>query len=340
VTLRGLGLAGLAVLGVSLGAPAVAPARPAEAARAGGAPSPAATQARQLASLDIGIADQKTTMFYDPRFAALHVRHARLVIPWDVLSVGWQRQLLDNWVKSAALAHVSPLLTFGHSRRPGRRRQLPSPKRLRTEFLRLRKRYPAVREWATWNEPNHCGEPLCHKPELAARYYDALRRACPRCTILAAEVLDMPNMARWVKAFRRAARVEPRYWGLHNYIDANRFRTSGTRRLLAATRGQIWFTETGGVVFRRTTGKVRFHESPTHAAHAVSWVFRRLVPLSPRVTRVYLYHWDRTDTADNWDSALLTPAGRPRPAFAVLEREVRQVTAARECAAALAATRR
>ena len=188
----------------------------------------------------------------------------------------------------------------------------------------MRKRYPAVREWATWNEPNHCGEPLCHKPELAGAL---LRRPAPGVPALHDPRRRGPRHAehdalgQGVPA-RRAG--EPRYWGLHNYIDANRFRTSGTRRLLRATRGQIWFTETGGVVFRRTTGKVRFRESPGTPPHAVGWVFRRLVPLSPRITRVYLYHWDRTDTADNWDSALLTPAGRPRPAFAVLQREVRQ----------------
>jgi hypothetical protein len=324
-----------AALGVLAGL-LVLPAAAAARAVPSPVPAPPAGVAA-MARLGIGIADQKPSMFTDPRFTALGVRQARLVIPWDVLTVGWQRQELDAWMAAATLAGVRPLLTFGHSRKPGLRRSLPTAQQLRTQFLRLRARFPGVRDWATWNEPNHCGEPLCHKPALAARYFDTLRHACPRCTVLAAEVLDMPNMTSWVRAFRRAARVEPRYWGLHNYIDANRFRTSGTRELLAATRGQIWFTETGGVVYRRTTGKVRFSESPSHAALAVRWLFDRLVPLSPRISRVYLYHWDRAGPADLWDSALLTPAGRPRPAFAVLQREVRRVTAARRQQAALAA---
>ena len=87
-------------------------------------------------------------------------------------------------------------------------------------------------DYASWNEANHCGEPTCHRPALVAAYWRKLRGECPTCRILAAEVLDMPNMTSWVKAFRRAAKVEPRYWGLHNYIDANRLRTTGTRRLL------------------------------------------------------------------------------------------------------------
>ena len=57
-------------------------------------------------------------------------------------------------------------------------------------------------------------------------------------------------------AFRRHAHeVEPRYWGMHNYIDANRLRTTGTRRMLRAVKGQIWFTETGGIVARRTAAR-------------------------------------------------------------------------------------
>ena len=49
---------------------------------------------------------------------------------------------------------------------------------------------------------------------------------------------------------------EPRYWGLHNYIDANRARTTGTRRMLHAVKGQVWFTETGGIVARANRHKV------------------------------------------------------------------------------------
>ena len=80
-----------------------------------------------------------------------------------------------------------------------------------------------------------------------------MRRACPKCTILGAELLDMPNMAlvgRRLPQAHRARSWSPRYWGLHNYIDANRLRTTGTRTLLAHTTGQIWFTETGGIVKR------------------------------------------------------------------------------------------
>ena len=202
-----------------------------------------------------GIADQKPAMFSDPLFSDLQIRKARIVVPWDVLSQAWQVHDLDAWMTAAHKANVRPLVSFGRSRREGQARRLPSVRRLRREYRRLRARYPFVTEWATWNEANHCSQPTCRRPGLVASYYDMLRRNCRRCTVLGAEVLDQPNMASWVRAFESHAKVRPRVWGLHNYLDANRMRTSGTRTLLANTRGQIWFTETGGIVKRRRSAR-------------------------------------------------------------------------------------
>ena len=272
--------------------------------------------------LRVGIADQKASMFSDPRFAALGVRSARIAIAWDAMTSPWQRAELDDWLTAARTAGVEPLVTFGHSRLPGRRRVLPTPAQLGAQFRALRARYPWVRDFATWNEANYCGEPTCHKVALVVRYYKALRRACPSCRILAAEMLDFPNMAQWVRDFQHAARAEPAYWGLHNYRDANRLQTANTRALLRVTSGEVWFTETGGIVDRRNKSTVSFEESPAHAAVATRWVFDRLVPLSPRITRVFLYHWSSDSLEDTWDSALVGPDGQPRPALRVLRDEL------------------
>jgi hypothetical protein len=279
-------------------------------------------------ALTIGIADQKPDMFTDPRFQAAHIAYARRAVPWDALTNPSQTAALDQWLAAARAAHVNPLLSFTHSSTD--RRELPTPERLLYEFRRFRARYPWVTDYASWNEANHCGEPTCHRPELVAAYWRKLRVACPKCRILAAEVLDMPNMTSWVKAFRRAAKVEPRYWGLHNYIDANRLRTTGTRRLLKATgRGLIWFTETGGIVSRTNRRRVTFPESASHAAVATRFLFDDLVPLSRRITRVYLYHWNIEPGPTTWDSGLIGPTGRPRPAYAVLQRELAKLAVRR-----------
>jgi polysaccharide biosynthesis protein PslG len=123
----------------------------------------------------------------------------------------------------------------------------------------------------------------------------------------------------WIRSFRRAAKEEPRYWGLHNYIDANRGRTTGTLRMLRAVKGQVWFTETGGIVSRTNRRKVTFPESAHHAATATRFLFSKLVPLSRRVTRVYVYHWNTDGPPTTWDSALIGPTGRTRPAYKVVK---------------------
>ena len=271
-------------------------------------------------ALVIGIADQKPDMFSDPLFLGLQVRYARLAVSWDAMEHPWEQQQVDAWLDDARAAGVQPLIGFGHSRVD--RRKLPTPSRFKYDFRTFRARYPWVTTFATWNEANHCGEPTCHRPQLVAAYYRSIVRECPQCRILGAELLDMPNMADWVDAYQKhlGPSRSPRYWGLHNYIDANRMRTTGTRTLLRHAKGQIWFTETGGIVRRRNRAKVGFPESATHAAQATRWVFDKLVPLSRRITRVYLYHWNAV-TGDNWDSGLVDPRGRSRPALRVLRGE-------------------
>jgi hypothetical protein len=271
-------------------------------------------------ALVVGIGDQKPDMFRDPLFTGLGISHARIAVSWDALESDWERAEVDAWMDAARAEGVQPLVGFWHAR-GDRRRVLPTPERFKYEFRQFRARYPWVTTFATWNEANHCGEPTCHRPALVAAYYRAMMRECPTCTILAAEVLDMPNMAKWVDQFQHALGARPKLWGLHNYLDANRMRTSGTRALLRHTRGRIWFTETGGIVNRANKRKVGFPESPTHAAAATRWVFDRLVPLSRRITRVYLYHWNAA-RHDNWDSGLVDYRGRARPALRVVRDEM------------------
>ena len=279
-----------------------------------------ATAPAQGPPVRIGIGDQKTEMFTDPRFEELGLKLARLTVPWDALETDWQRQELDQWLLTARTAHVDPLITFSHSRLAGQRRVLPTPGRFAYEFALFRKHYPWIKTFAVWNEVNHCGEPTCHKVKLVVRYYRAIRRLCPSCKILAGELLDFPNMTKYVKDFRHYLGRDPKYWGLHNYRDANRLQTVNTRRLLKSTKARIWLTETGGIVNRLNKSSVHFEESPKHAAAATRWVFDRLVPLSSRIERVYLYHWNASSAFDTWDSALIGPDGRSRPAFRVLER--------------------
>jgi Glycosyl hydrolase catalytic core len=261
---------------------------------------------------DVGIADQKADMFSDPRFAQLGVKRARLDLAYDALLDPGQTAALDAWMAGAQLNGVQVVVTFDRSRRPGRKSFRPDTYSLVKQFKRLRARYPFVKEWVTWNEPN-----LSQTASRTARQWLALQKACPTCTIVAADVVDRPNLSRWVKAFIKTAHKQPKIWGLHNYADANQYTPKATKAMLKAVKGKIWFTETGGVVKRNNGSSVKYTgESLTHAAKAINYIFTKLVRLSPRIQRVYVFHWNGRNAS--WDSALISPNGTPRPAFAVL----------------------
>jgi hypothetical protein len=276
----------------------------------------------QQAGVEVGIADQKADMFFDQRFGALGIHRARLAVAWDVMTTRGQVAELDRWLQGAQALGVQPLISFMHSR--SMRRQVPSPLRMKREFRRFRQRYPWVTTFATWNEANHCGEPLCHRPKLAAAFYRALRAECPTCTILAPEVLDTPNMRSWVMAFARELGFMPKLWGLHNYVEANRFKMRRLRELLDITRGaKVWLTETGGLVRRDNGSQTVIPEGARHAGDVTRYIFDRIVPLNPRVKRVYIYHWNSVSAKDTWDSGLISPSGHERSALYVLSRVLR-----------------
>lgn len=271
----------------------------------------------------IGIADQKADMFADARFSDLGIRDARLAVSWDALHQDWQRGELDAWMNGARAHGIDPLITFGHSRVSSF--TLPSPKRMRLEFRAFRARYPWATTFASWNETNHCGEKVCRRPRLVASYYRALKRECPTCTILAAEVIDLPSMATWMRGFRRALGYMPKLWGLHNYVEANRFKTKRLHQMLKliGRKGKLWLTETGGVVRRSNNSSTDLPEGPRHAARVARFIFDRILKRNRQIRRVYYYHWNAGPPSTTWDSGLITYGGRERGSFWVLRRVLR-----------------
>jgi hypothetical protein len=278
-------------------------------------PTPALSHAaaRQTPPV-IGIADQKPAFLSDPNFLGLGVKNARVAVAWDAMTTPWQVDELDTWMNAARAAGVQPLVTFDRSRLPGRAHKFPTPAQLQAQFRAFRARYPWVRDFSAWNEPNLWGL----KPELNARYYLALKRSCKVCKVLAADLLDQPSTPKWVRRFVKVA-GQPRYWGFHNYVSANRLQTSRTKDLLKVTKGQIWLTETGGLVARRNGSKISLPQGQSHAAKVTRFILRDIVGLSPRITRVYLYQWDSSSASDSWDSGLVSHDGQARPALGVLK---------------------
>jgi hypothetical protein len=272
----------------------------------------AALPAAAPAKVAIGIADNKPQMFSDYRYRELGIKYARIDLAYDALTDPVLRPQVDAWMKAAQAAGTRPLITFDRSRR--RTSYNPSPAQMAKSLKNLRARYPFLKEFATWNEAN-----INKRPETVARWYLALRKACPTCTILGADLIDRSNVGTWAQRFVKAAKRTPKVWGLHNYVDANTLKTTGTRKLLASVKGAVWFTETGGVVSRHNGSGVKFPMSAGRAATVTKFLFSTLARLSPRVQRIYLYHWN-TGVGDGttWDSGLIGPDDKARPALQIL----------------------
>ena len=189
--------------------------------------APASASAGMASKLTVGIAEQQPDFFSQPLFERTGIHHARLLVGWNAMYTKWQREQADTWLAAAQAAGVTPLVSFGHSR--SNRRDLPSVLRFTRAFRAFHERYPGSRRSRPGTRPTTAASRPASHPEKVAAYWRAIRVECPSCRVLAAELLDSPNMAAWARAFRRASKVEPKLWGLHNYIDANRFTTGYTR---------------------------------------------------------------------------------------------------------------
>jgi hypothetical protein len=287
----------------------------------------------QAQALTIGIADQRAGTFHDARLTSL-VHNARLSVAWDAMRYDWQRREIDTWMSAAKTAGIVPLVTFGRSRT--RKFSLPPVDVYRKEMLRFRHRYPDVREYSPWNEPNLAVRRSNYDPQRIASYYRVLRRMCPTCDVLGADVVDTTSIDRWMRAYLREFPRDqrPRLWGLHNYVDVNSRSDWGTRMMRRLAPGEIWFTETGAIIRRRKPSALDDNDRRSlirigggaRAVQATRRVFR-LAATSPRITRVYIYHWKATSNG-SWDSALVAPNGTTRPSFDVFAAQARRALAA------------
>jgi hypothetical protein len=271
---------------------------------------PAAASAQDVT---VGIGEPSPDLFEDPRFEETGIKHARLIVPFDLVRAGgWALAVTDLWLHRARRDGVEPLVSFSHSFTKRRRMRLPSVRHYVARVAEFRARYPWVREFSTWNEANHPGtQPTGRHPRRTATFYRALRRMCTGCTVVAVEVLLTHSWRtwRWIRRFRERAGPGPHIFGIHNYPDVNRERSLNTRLFLRRVpRAEVWLTETGGVV---RFGRWKHDE--TRAARAVRHAFR-MASVLPRVTRMYLYNW-RADANITWDSGLISREGVERHGY-------------------------
>ncbi len=273
------------------------------------------------AAMVTGLGDQQTGFFEHPSFQQLRIDAVRVVVPWDVALT--HDPSAAAWIDRALGRGLVPLVAFEKSRGvvcPGAGCRAPTAAAYEAAVAAFRARWPQITELAPWNEPNHRGQPTYPQPGLAAQYYNAARAACPQCLLVAGDLLDDGNLAAWLADYQRTLAERPAVWGLHNYYDATYFSSGGLDALAADTTGQIWLTETGGIVRFSPGGGGGLAYDERRAADSLRWLYA-LTAGRPRVARMYVYHWQGREDND-FDAGLIGPQGQARPGLAVVREHV------------------
>jgi hypothetical protein len=287
-------------------------------------------RAHAAASYLTGIGDEQTEMFANPLWQQLHTKIARYIAPYDAAvrpySLGQARQ----WIGAAEAQHQQVLVAFYHSEyTPTKMPSLAVYKRDVQKFIKL---FPKVRQYQPWNETNRGNVAhLFSSPSAmeSARDYKALKSVCRGCTVLGLDILDGPSVSpslRYIGEFKldiaRLKTSMPSLWGLHNYSDTNRFQSTRTRAILAAVPGQIWLTETGGIVKfggafpnRKGSGLIR-------ASKALAYMFR-LASSNSRIKRLYIFQWSGATGAARFDAGITDPHYNPRPGYVTVCKKLR-----------------
>jgi len=281
----------------------------------------------------VGIADQNPAFFDNAYLQQLAPIRTRYITPYD--SVFKDRKTVDAWMDAARDAGMEVVVAFN----PPEGMRCPNIGRARgcrpvsgaafkRAFLAFRKRYPQVRIYQPWNEVNNLTQPTARYPEAVVTYYQIVKANCPGCTVLGADLQDLPNLVsygtRVLETFRRRRIRTPQVWGLHNYTDINRFikdRNSSLRRASRLLPGKIWLTETAGLFrFQPQNARQSFRPDLNRQARAMAAIFKQGSLYRNKVARIYLYQWFASPPTNRWDSAVLDNHGQPRPVYSVLER--------------------
>jgi hypothetical protein len=279
----------------------------------------------------VGVADQDPALFTNSYFEQLAPTRTRYIAPIDAIFK--QRATVDAWMNAARDVDMEVVVAFNPPagmRCPniGRARGCRpiSAAAYRRAFRAFRARYPWVRIYQPWNEVNNLTQPTARYPDAVVTYYKIAKANCPGCTVLGADIQDLPNMTQYSLAVLRAFRAQhvrtPQLWGLHNYTDTNRFlkdRNSSMRRAARVLPGKIWLTETAGLYrFQPQNARQSFRPDLARQKRAMQAIFKQANLYRSKIARVYLYQWFASPPTNRWDSAVLDAHGLPRPVFDVL----------------------
>ena len=273
----------------------------------------------------VGLGDEQSKMFANPLWQQLHTTIVRYIAPYDAAVRRGSLARARAWIQAAEAQGQVIVVAFYHSQATPAK--LPSVRVYQRDVRRFIALFPRVRAYQPWDEANRGSVPgrfTSPSPQAAASYYQALRRACPGCTVVGLDLLDQEKPSstlQYIAQFRheiaRLHTVMPRLWGLHDYSDVNRLQTWRTREIGKALGGSLWLTETGGVVQFGHAFRNRNGSGVSRAARVIRFTLS-LISSDRQIKRAYIYDWTGGTNRARFDAGLTDSHGRPRPGYRVL----------------------
>jgi hypothetical protein len=283
------------------------------------------------ANYRVGLSEQSPALFSQPAWQSLKLKRVRYIVPWDYYKDAGQHGEVTSFLSAAHAAKQDVLVAFTARRgcytngkySKSSACRAPSTSAYKSAVTRFHKEFPYVKTFSPWNEENHVSQPTHSSPKRAVQYYDTLRRACKGCTVMAADVLDQSNVRSWLRSFLHYSHGRGTIWGLHNYKDVNRKQSKGLTTVLRTVPGQLWLTETGGIV----TFLPAFKTSLSRSASATKYMFQladrydsKRSGNRSKLTRLYVYRWFGEPAGARFDAGLVNADGSPRSALTQFEK--------------------
>jgi hypothetical protein len=303
-------------------------------ARSGSNPATTARSAAKKApargpSYMTGIGDEQDEMFGNPLWRQLHTKIARYIAPYDAAVRPYSLSKAAAWIHAAEAQHQEILVAFYHSEyTPTKMPSIATYSRDVAKFIKL---FPHVRVYQSWDEANRGNvRGLFSSPSAtaAAQYYRALKRDCQPCTVIGLDILDaevigptLTYIAEFKHEIYHLKTLMPSIWGLHDYSDVNRLESWRTHDLVKALGGEVWLTETGGIVKFGGAFPNRNGSGLSRAAKVLQFTFK-VAASEPRIKRLYLYDWTGGTSKTRFDAGLMNAHDQPRQGYVVVCRQL------------------
>lgn len=221
-----------------------------------------------------------------------HIRLARYVVQWDVMSAGpaGSRLKFENWlrdVKELGLTADVALTSYDGSY-PSSAGDYGS--RLAEVLRRAAALGEPARYLEAWNEPNNQGR---ESPTVAAAFADVAQAACASqgCSVVAGDLEDAPGAGRYEEEYARDLHRAPSIWGVHPYRSVQEMSMAPLRELVrdlpSGDATELWFTEVAARACTDYGGELRINGETGQTAR-VRWLLDTLMPYA-RPAHVFYY---------------------------------------------------